>query len=134
MTAHTIPAPATARPPALLRATQMLLGLMGAVVVYGSVYFTVVAPPEEVRGVDWLVGAWALATGVAAVVLATRLARGDARVRRLATVLLASHVVFGVVKVVGYDEAEAATFIAVDLLLLALLQVPSVRRAFNRPS
>jgi hypothetical protein len=39
--------------------------------------------------------------------------------------------VFGVVKVVGYDEIEAATFMAFDAILLALLSLPAVRRRFS---
>jgi hypothetical protein len=51
-------------------------------------------------------------------------------VHRFAARLLALHFVFGIVKVVGYDEPEAATFMAADLLLLTLLRRRSVRDYF----
>jgi hypothetical protein len=108
---------AAPHPTVLLRATQGLLALTGAVVLFGSVYFSLIAPTEEVNGLDWAVGAWAFALAVAFLALAPRLPHS----LRLVTALVAVHAVFGVVKIVGYDETEAATFIAVDLLLLALL-------------
>jgi hypothetical protein len=77
------------------------------------------------------VDAWAFAMAVAFLALAVRLGGGEASVRRLAMRLLALHVVFGAVKIVGYDEPEAATFMAVDVLLLGLLSLPAVRRYFN---
>jgi hypothetical protein len=85
--------------------------------MFGSVYFSVIAPAQEVHGIDWAVGAWAFALAVAFLALAPRLPGS----LRLVTALVALHAVFGVVKIVGYAETEAATFIAVDLLLLALL-------------
>jgi hypothetical protein len=129
MSTQAVPAPSV-RPPAALRAVQALLGLMGGVVMWGSIYFSAIAPPVEVDALGWAVGAWAFAMAVAALVVAVRLGRGDARVHRFAVRLLALHFVFGIVKVVGYDEPEAATFMAADLLLLGLLRRPSVRRYF----
>lgn len=108
---------AAPHPPVLLRATQGLLALTGAVVMFGSVYFSAIAPPQEVHAVDWAVAAWAFGLAVAFLALAPRLPGS----LRLVTALVAVHAVFGVVKIVGYDETEAATFIAVDLILLALL-------------
>jgi hypothetical protein len=129
MSTHALTAPTA--PPAPLRAGRALLGLMGAVVVYGSIYFSAVNPPVEVDAIGWAVGAWALAMGVAFVVTAVRLGRGGEPVRRFAVRLLALHFVFGIVKVVGYDEPEAGTFMAVDALLIALLSRPAVRRWFG---
>jgi hypothetical protein len=127
MSAHTISIPA----PAALRVTQAMLALLGAVVMFGSIYFSAIAPPVEVEAVDWAVGGWAFAMAVAFLALAARLGGGEPAVRRLAMRLLALHVVFGAVKVVGYDEPEAATFVAVDVLLLGLLSLPAVRRYFS---
>ena len=121
MSTHTLPTPS----PVLLRATQGLLGLTGAVVMFGSVYFSAIAPPQDLQAIDWLVGAWAFALAVAFLALVPRLPRAAG----LAIALVALHAVFGVVKIVGYAETEAATFIAVDLLLISLLA--AVRR---RPS
>ncbi|MDQ3409801.1 MAG: hypothetical protein M3469_07465 [Actinomycetota bacterium] len=46
---------------------------------------------------------------------------------RIAVGLVLAHVVFGVVKLVGYGETEAVGFFAVDPLMLAVLT------AANRP-
>jgi hypothetical protein len=118
--------------PIPLRAAQAMLGLLGAVVLFASIYFSVVAPPEPVEGLDWLVAAWAFATGAAAMAIAPRLSGGDAAVRLAAIALVAGHIVFGVVKLVAYGESAAITFMAVDVLILALLASPRVRRYFSR--
>jgi hypothetical protein len=57
---------------------------------------------------------------VAMLACAVRLPAGD-RVRVLAIRLLALHFVFGVVKVLGYDEPEAGLFMTFDVALIALL-------------
>jgi hypothetical protein len=62
---------------------------MGAVVVYGSIYFGVIAAPAEVRPIDWVIVAWALAMGLAFLAVAARLGSGEAGVRRFALRLLA---------------------------------------------
>jgi hypothetical protein len=125
MSAHAVPA---LRPPVVLRATQALLGLMGAVVIFGSVYFSAIDPPQRLHAVDWAVGAWAFALGVALLLVAARIGSGDAGVRRVALRLLALHAVFGLVKIVGYHESAGFTFMAVDALLIGLLNLPAVRR------
>ena len=99
--------------------------------MYGSIYFSAIAPPVEVDAIGWAVGAWALTMGIAFVATAVRLGSGAEPVRRFAVRLLALHFVFGVVKVVAYDEIEAATFMAFDVILLALLSLPAVRRRFS---
>jgi hypothetical protein len=118
--------------PLPLRAAQALLGLLGAVVLFASIYFSVVAPPEPVDGLDWLVAAWAFATGAAALAIAPRLARGGDTVRLAATALVANHFVFGLVKLVAYGESAAVPFMAIDLALLALLSARGIRSAHER--
>src|SRR3954465_8615743 len=124
MTALALPT----RPPVVLRAAQALLGLLGGGGVFGSIYFSVVAPPQAVHGADWLVAAWALLTGSAFLALATRLGTGDERVRRAATGLVTLHVAFGLVKLVAYDEQAALGFMVLDAVLIGLLSLPAVRR------
>ena len=101
--------------PLTLRTGQAGLALMGAVVCFGSIYFSAIAPPIDVDALGWAVGAWALAMALAMLYAAARLPTGD-RVRTFAL-----HFVFGVVKVVGYDEPEAGLFMAFDVALIALL-------------
>ena len=103
-----------------LRSSQALLALMGALVCFGSIYFSAIAPPVEVDALGWAVGAWAFAMAIAMLVCAVRLPAGK-RARVLALRLLALHFVFGIVKVVGYDEPEAGLFIAFDVAGIALL-------------
>lgn len=126
----TSPAPRV-RVPAVLRAAQVVLLLLGGVVTFGAIYFSIfvpadVAEPADSLG-DWLVGAWALATGLGFLYLGARLTGPDARVRRAARGLLALHVVFGLVKLVAYGEQEALPFVAVDLVALALLGTRAAR-------
>jgi hypothetical protein len=123
--------PLAPHPPATLRLVQGLLAVLGAVVMFGSIYFSAIAPPQDVDALGWAVAAWAFAMAVAALAVAPRLGRRDPAARRFAMRLLALHLVFGAVKVVGYDELEAATFMAVDLLLLGLLSTRAVRRYFG---
>ncbi len=108
---------------AMLRVAQVLMiGPLGALVIFGSVYFGLIAPTEATfSAYDWLVGSWAFAMGVTSIVLGSRLVSGGDRVRRAALGLVALHVVFGVVKIVFYAEAEAATFMAVDAIVIAIL-------------
>lgn len=114
--------------PIPVRALQaLLLGPLGALVVFGSIYFGVLAPPNDRTVLDWLIGVWALGIGVGSLVIGVRLASGGLSLRRAALVLVTSHVVFGIVKVVGYGESEAAGFIAFDVIALALLYTPAVR-------
>jgi hypothetical protein len=119
----------TTTAPIPLRAAQVLLGLLGAVVLFASVYFSLVAPPEPVDGLDWLVAAWAFAIGASALVLAPLLSRRDPAVVLTATALVATHFAFGVVKLVAYHESAAFTFMAVDAVILALLRTRAIRSA-----
>lgn len=116
-------APADTGRAAYLRIAQVLLiGPLGALVVFGSVYFGLIAPTEDSYSVlDWSVGAWAFVMGVTSMVLGSRLRSGGPRVQRAAMALVALHIVFGVVKLTVYSEAEAATFMAVDAIVLGLL-------------
>jgi len=111
----------TPHAPLTLRATQALLALMGAAVLFGSIYFSAIAPPVEVDAVGWAVGAWAFAMALAMLAAAVRLGAGGEAVRRFTVRLIALHFVFGIVKVVGYDEPEAGLFMVFDLVLLGLL-------------
>jgi hypothetical protein len=111
-----------------VRLAQGLLALLGAVVLFGSIYFSVIEPPKDVVGVDWAVAAWALGIALAALASVPRLGRPEPGARRFVMALLAVHLVFGLVKLVGYDEPEAATFMAVDVLILGLLASGPARR------
>lgn len=115
---------ATRRPsPLLLNGTRLLLGLFGAVKLYGTAYFSFFATAEA-GGVqtpeDWLVAAWSAALAVAFLVAAVRLGRDRWILPALGVVLLLD-LVFGLVKLVGYGEEESVGFMAVNLVIIALL-------------
>ena len=108
---------------ALLNATRVLLGAFGAVKLYGTAYFSFVATAEE-GGVqtpgDWLVAAWSAALAIAMLVAAVRLGR-DRWVLAALGVVLVLDLLFGLVKLIGYGEQESLAFMAVNLVLIALL-------------
>ena len=115
--------PAATRRPLLLQGTRLLLGLLGAVKLYGTAYFTFFATADQ-GGVqtpgDWLVAAWSAALAIAFLVAAVRLGR-DRWVLPALGAVLALELVFGLVKLIGYRERESLAFTAVNLVLVALL-------------
>jgi hypothetical protein len=123
--------PSTRRDP-LLTGTRVLLGLFGAFKLYGTAYFTFFATAEQggdPQGLgDWAVAAWSAALAVAFLVAAVRLG-SDGRVIPALAVVLLLDLVFSTVKLTVYDEPEAVAFMAVDLVILALLALISRRRA-----
>lgn len=127
----TAPAPTTRRDP-LMIGIRVLLGLFGAFKLYGTLYFTFLATaaqggdPQGV--VDWLVAAWSLALATALIVAAFRLRAGDRRIAGITAGLLVVEIAFSFVKLFVYDEPEALGFMAVDMVLLALLAVTARRR------
>ncbi|MDQ3092708.1 MAG: hypothetical protein M3R46_13840 [Actinomycetota bacterium] len=125
-------ATAFSQPPArasvALWAARVLLGLLGAMIVFGSIYFSFFASAQDggnTAPVDWVVAAWALAMGLGMVAVAVRL--GAPGTMRIAVGLVLAHVAFGLVKLVGYGETESVGIFAFDLVLLAVLA------AANRP-
>jgi hypothetical protein len=130
----TAPARATTggRRDPLLTGIRVLLGLFGAFKLYGTVWFTFFATAEQggdPQGVvDWLVAAWSFALAVALIVAAFRLGAGSPRTALVTSALLVVEVAFSFVKLFVYDEPEAVGFMAVDVVLLALLAVAARRR------
>jgi hypothetical protein len=124
MTSTTAVRPATRRRSALLNGTRVLLGLFGAFKLYGTAWFTFFATAEQggdPQGLgDWSVAVWSAALAVAFLVAAVRLGRDGRVVPVLAAVVLLD-LVFSTVKLTVYDEPEAVAFMAVDLVILALL-------------
>ncbi len=115
--------PPTRRDP-LLYGTRALLGLFGAVKLFGTAYFLFFATAEQGGDpegvVDWSVGIWSTLLAVAFLVAAVRLGR-DRRVLPALAGVLVLDLVFSVVKLTAYDEPEAVGFMAVSLVIIALL-------------
>ena len=109
---------------ALLDGTRVLLGLFGALKLYGTVYFTFFATAEQggdPQGPgDWAVVVWSAALAAAFIVAAVRLGR-DRRVPPVLAGVVLLDLVFSAVKLTVYDEPEAVAFMAVDLVILGLL-------------
>ena len=123
--------PATRRDP-LMIGIRVVLGLFGAFKLYGTLYFTFLATVAEggdpQNAFDWFVAAWSFSLATALIVAALRLGSVDRRTVLVTSGLLAVEVVFSIVKLFVYDEPEALGFMAVDVVLLALLAVATRRR------
>jgi hypothetical protein len=128
----TITPPRTARRDPLLTGIRVLLGAFGAFKLYGTAYFTFVATREQggdPQGlVDWLVVVWSTALALALVVAAVALRNRNQRVAGVVVGLLAVEIAFSFVKLFAYDEIEALGFMAIDLVLVALLALAVRRR------
>jgi FtsH-binding integral membrane protein len=115
-----------------LMVARVMLLLTGAVTLVGAVYFTLFASAED-GGVstarDWVVAVAALALAVAYLVAALRLARHPSpRAVGVSAALVVAHIVFGMVKLIGYDETESVPFFVADLIILACLALSRRRR------
>lgn len=111
-------------------AARGLLALFGAFGVGATIYFTFYASPEEggvVSAVDWLVAAWSMLISLGYLYVAVKLGDRTNRTVYLAQGLVLAHVVFGLVKLIGYGETESIFFFAQDAVLLALLVVAGRR-------
>ena len=127
----TAPRPGTIRRDPLLTGIRAVLGLFGAFKLYGTVWFTFFATAEQggdPQGVvDWAVAAWSFALATALLVAAALLRQPDRRLVGITVGLLVVEIAFSFVKLFAYDEPEAVGFMAVDLVLLALLAVVARR-------
>jgi hypothetical protein len=105
-------------------AGRVLLLLLGLFTLFSTAFFTFFASPEE-GGVttlmDWAVAAWSFAVAIGYLWVAVRIG-ANPRLRTAAFVLVIAQMVFGVVKMVWYDEMFLLTP-AVDVLLLVLFAI-----------
>ena len=100
-----------------------MLALLGAFRLYATAYFTFFATAEQ-GGVqttgDWFVAAWSAALAIVFLVAAVRLGRDRWALPAVGAALLLA-LLFGLVKLIGYGEQESVGFMAVDLVVIALL-------------
>lgn len=126
------PARAGRRDP-LLTGIRVLLGAFGAFKLYGTAYFTFFATAKQggdPQGVvDWLVVTWSTALALALLVAALGLRTADRRIVGVTVGLLLVEIAFSFVKLFAYDEVEALGFMAVDLVVVALLALAVRRRS-----
>ena len=108
----------------LIALARVLLLLLGAVGLAGATYFTFFASAAEggvSTGFDWFIALWKLVVSVGMIIAAVwpRLER-DRRIG-LALGLVLADLVFGVIKIVGYEETESLAFSGASLALFGLL-------------
>ena len=113
-------------PSRALWAARALLALLGLAVTAGAIYFTFFASAAEggdPQGlVEWALGVWGIANGVAFIVVAVLLRHARPKIIRIAQLLVVAHLVFSAIKIAGYGETEAVAIVVVDLAILALLE------------
>ena len=124
MTTTTDPIAQTSGHRVLMGVARALLVIFGALGLAGATYFTFFATDAEggvSTGFDWFIAVWKLVVSVGMIVVAVwpRLERG--RRTDLALGLVFADLVFGVIKIVGYDETESLAFSGASLALFGLL-------------
>lgn len=108
-----------------LVAARVALGLLGAQLLPAALYFTFFAAAQDggvVTAFDWFVAVWAIAVAVA--LLATALLPFPSRARRLQVAwwVMGAHFVWGLVKLLAYDEMPvSAIVVLVDVAIFGLL-------------
>lgn len=106
-------------------AARALLLLVGLFTTAGATYFTIFASPEQggvTQPVDWFLGGWAMTMGIGLLFAVARLGQSASlRAVRLTAALVGAHIVFSVIKLIGYGESEVVTVLAVDFVILGLL-------------
>lgn len=103
---------------------RVLLILAGLVTFAGAIFFTFFASPEEggvSTAADWAVAAWSLVMSIGYVVAGVLLRPGRGKVYWFAIGLVLLHLVFGLVKLIGYQEYESWPFFVVDVVILVSL-------------
>ena len=108
----------------LMALARGLLVLFGAVGLAGATYFTFFATDAEggvSTGFDWFIAVWKLVVSVGMIVVAVWPLLERGRRTDLALGLVFADLVFGVIKIVGYDETESLAFSGASLALFGLL-------------
>jgi hypothetical protein len=108
-------------PTAIRVAQAIMLFPLGLLVVFGGTYFGFIHQIEVMHVGEYAVAVWAIAQGLLAIFTAIMLGTGRQFYRTLATVLMCGHLLFGVVKLVVWQETAAIPFMVLDAVVLALL-------------
>jgi hypothetical protein len=103
------------------RAAQALMLFVGIVGTFGVVYFTMVEPEAGLSAVDGLVAAVLLIGSLGYIAAGRKLALNDPEIWGAALGFALLRTALSVVKVVGYGESEATLFLALDVIITALL-------------
>ncbi len=103
---------------------RVLFALAGLVTLAGGIFFTFFATPEQggvATAADWGVAVWSIAMSIAYLAAAVLLRPGRVGIFWFAVGLVLLHLVFGLVKLIGYQEYESMPFFLVDAAILVSL-------------
>lgn len=103
---------------------RILFALAGLVTLAGGIFFTFFAAPEQggvSTAADWGVAVWSLVMSIGYVAAAVLLRPERRGIFWFAVGLVVLHLVFGLVKLIGYQEYESMPFFLVDAAILVSL-------------
>src|SRR5688572_8089528 len=107
--------------PLPLRIAQALMVVVGAVGIAGVTYFTMLEPEDGMNVVDGAVAALLFIGSLGYIAAGRKLGLGDSEVWMAALGFALLRVALSVVKVFGYNEGEAISFLVLDIVIVALL-------------
>ena len=112
---------------------RVAVGLLGAQLLPAAIYFTFFAAAEDggvVSAFDWFVAVWAIAVGLALVATAVLPFPSRARRLQVAWWVMGAHFLWGLVKLVAYDEMPVSGVrVLVDVVICGLLWLAGQRRS-----
>jgi hypothetical protein len=120
-TATRTPSAENAAFPIPLRIAQALMAVVGIVGIVGVTYFTMLEPEDGMTAADGAVAALLFIGSLGYIAAGRKLGSNDPEIWMTALGFAAMRVAFSVVKVFGYDEGEAVSFLVLDILIVALL-------------
>ncbi|MGE0058835.1 MAG: hypothetical protein AB7T32_12700 [Dehalococcoidia bacterium] len=105
------------------RAAQALMLVVGLVGTFGVVYFTMVEPEPGISAVDGLVAALLLIGSLGYIAAAPKLSLNDSEIWGAALGFATLRLAMSLVKVIGYGEGDAISFLALDAVITGLLLI-----------
>ena len=107
--------------PLPIRLAQALMLVVGTVGLAGVTYFTMLEPEDGMNAADGAVAALLFIGSLGYIAAGRRLGTGDSEIWMAALGFAVLRVALSVVKVFGYNEGEAISFLVVDIIIVALL-------------
>jgi hypothetical protein len=117
---RTIPTQASGVP-LRVRIAQDLMLFVGIVGTLGVTYFTMIEPEAGINALDGLVAALLLIGSLGYIAAGRKLTTGDSEIWAAATGFTLLHLALSAVKVFGFDETEAISFLVMDGIIAGIL-------------
>ena len=117
---RTIPAQSSGVP-LRVRIAQYLMLFVGVVGTLGVTYFTMIEPEAGISALDGLVAALLLMGSLGYIAAGRKLTTGDSEIWAAATGFALLRVALSAVKVFGYEETEAISFLVMDAIVAVIL-------------